>query len=170
MAYFLLLRHKPWLNPKLINAVVEGAKTSAHSFKIILGKPLGRTDLLTLMDERRDVTSFTETSIRSQRNKLLRNIASTNVIFIDGLKVLRKGVGACTVVGKDVRTIIYFIRDRFPFVFEEEVRQKSFTVMINFISNVSKVFLSCRTNPYLNRLFLRNFSNSTGLLQFLTFL
>ena len=76
------------------------------------------------------------------------------MIFIDGLKVLRKGVGACTVVGKDVRTIIYFIRDRFPFAFEEEVRQKSFTVMINFISNVSKVFLSCRTNPYLNRLFV----------------
>ena len=60
MAYFHLLRHKPWLNPKLINTVKEGAKTSAHSFKIILGKPSGPTDLLTLMVEG-------ETSPLSQR-------------------------------------------------------------------------------------------------------
>ena len=74
------------------------------------------------------------------------------MIFVDGLKVLRKGVGACKFVGKDVCTIVYFIRDRFPFMFEGEETPKSFTVMMNFISNVSKVFLSCRTNPYLNRL------------------
>ena len=46
---------------------------------------------------------------------------------VDGLKVLRKGVEACKIVGKDVRTIIYFIRDRFPFVFEGEERPKSRT-------------------------------------------
>ena len=74
------------------------------------------------------------------------------MIFVDGLTVLRKGVGVCKVVEKDVRTILYFIRDRFSFIFEGEERPKSFTVMMNFISNVIKVFLSCRTNPYINEL------------------
>ena len=43
--------------------------------------------------------------------------------------------------------------------------------MMNFISNVSKVFLSAeRIHILMNCLFSRNVSNSTGLLQFLTFL
>ena len=93
------------------------------------------------------------------------------MIFVDGLTVLRKGVGVCKVVGKDVRTILYFIRDRFSFIFEGEERLNLLLLWWTSLAMSARYFFFAeRIHILMNCLFSRNVSNSTGLLQFLTFL
>ena len=57
LANFQYVGQSPCLKPQLISVVIEGARLSAHSFKIMFGGPSGQMDFLTLIDCRRDVIS-----------------------------------------------------------------------------------------------------------------